>query len=87
MDGEVKAVERMPDDKVRIAARRPDGHLPDFYCSLMVRLADGVVSFYEGEVLVDGSQELRDQVQDGFNGVAIGEASAKAEASQSANSR
>lgn len=66
VDGEVVAVEHDADGKVRITARRREGHLPDFYCSLMIRLSDGVVSFYEGEVLLDGSQDLRDQVQTGL---------------------
>jgi hypothetical protein len=66
VDGEVVAVEQAADGKVQITARRREGHLPDFYCSLMIRLSDGVVSFYEGELLVDGSQELRDQVQAGL---------------------
>lgn len=66
VDGEVVAVEQTTNGSMRIAARRPDGHLPDFYCSLMIRLSDGVVSFYEGEVLVAGSQELRHQVQAGL---------------------
>lgn len=66
VDGEAVAVEHTADGKVRIAARRREGHLPDFYCPLMIRLSDGVVSFYEGEVLLDGSRELRDQVQAGL---------------------
>lgn len=66
VDGEVVAVERTKDDGVRITARCPDGHLPDFYCPLMLRLSDRVVSFYEGAVLAPGSQELRDQVQTGL---------------------
>lgn len=66
VDGEVVAVERTKDDSVRITASRPDGHLPDFYCALMLRLSDGAVSFYEGDVLVAGSQELRDQAQAGL---------------------
>lgn len=65
VDGEVVAVEQTTDGKFRIT-RQPGGDSPDFYCPLMVRLSDGAVSFYEGEVLADGSQELRDQVQAGL---------------------
>jgi hypothetical protein len=66
VDGEVEAVERTADGKVRIAARRPVGHLPDLYCPFAIRLSDGVVSFLEGHAPAAGHQELLDEVQAGL---------------------
>ena len=66
VDGEVVEVELLPDDKVRIMARRPEGHEPDFDYNLVVRLSDGVVSFHKDEALAEGSRELLDQVQAGL---------------------
>jgi SEC-C motif len=66
VDGEVTAVERTKDGRVRITARRPVGHLPDFYCTLAIRLSDGVVSFPKDHSQAAGHQELLDQVQTGL---------------------
>ena len=66
VDGELVAVAQTTDGKVRITARRPDGHMPDFYCPLMICLSDGVVSFEKDHVLTAGCQELLDQVRTGL---------------------
>lgn len=66
VDGEVTAVERTPDGKVRITAHRPVGHLPDLYCSFAIRLSDGAVSFQKDHAPAAGHQELLDQVQSGL---------------------
>jgi len=66
VDGEVAAVKRAQDGRVRITARRPVGHLPDLYCPLAIRLSDGVVSFPKDHAPAAGHQELLDQVQAGL---------------------
>ena len=66
VDGEVTAVERTPDGRARITACRKVGHLPDLYCTLAIRLSDGVVSCPKDHTPAAGHQELLKEVQNGF---------------------
>jgi hypothetical protein len=66
VDGEVTAVERTKEGRARITARRPEGHLPDLYCTLAICLSDGVVSFPKDHAFAAGHQELLEEVQGGL---------------------